>query len=258
MPKPSSNAWYACARSIGPRSLRCKFSTSASSTRRRASAATIVTGTSDRPAVRAARQRRAPATIKKCPGLVGDGVTSSACRMPKRSMDSANACNASASNCRRGCWGLGAMRSSGTCRRSVTLCAARAAEVRLVTFQKCRARDPERPLCILEDYGVPTCLSIVGAAISRFLPSVSASRAGVHECSCCHAARGCFYHESEEVDTKIRRSRRRGVKCGERHGIPRTPTCCRLRPGRPWSHSGLWMSWAERRTDGGAPVVHKM
>ena len=107
----SSSARKASASSIGFRSRRCTFSTSATSSRSRSSMSATTAGIAARPAARAARQRRSPTSelvaIAGAPhhdglehAVLPDRVGERARARPRRSA-------------RRGCSGFGSMRSTG-------------------------------------------------------------------------------------------------------------------------------------------------
>ncbi len=90
-PKSSIRQAQAWATSIGVRSSRTRFSTSASSSRSRSSTCRTTAGTRSRPASRAARQRRSPATSAWRPVARPPGPPAIGCSTPLARIEAASA-----------------------------------------------------------------------------------------------------------------------------------------------------------------------
>ena len=100
------------ATSMGSRSSRCRFSISAKAAACSSVTSLIRTGTSSRPASRAARQRRSPAMMMyPVPSFLGR--TAMGCSKPFSVMLAASWFSASWSKCLRGCSGSGSISRKG-------------------------------------------------------------------------------------------------------------------------------------------------
>ena len=117
-PNSSTRRLKPSASSIGLRSARCRFSTSAVAATSVSVMSRCTAGTSCSPARAAARQRRSPAMIWKRSDSVGWGRTRIGCSTPWARMELARLSSASGSIVVRGWYGLGSSRSSAMWRKS--------------------------------------------------------------------------------------------------------------------------------------------
>ena len=108
---------YPSASSIGFRSARWRFSTSASESNIRSSTSLTIAGIAFHPSRWAARNRRSPAMSSK-PVPRGAGRTVIGCRSPFTRSDDARSVSSSSPNSFLGCKGFGRISPSGISRRA--------------------------------------------------------------------------------------------------------------------------------------------